>query len=200
MSTPKIFFIRNTNYLLYYDRDKYTKFCCKEHSDYFNKEENKERKIMEPELCQIIQPIELILKSILKNYFEEPLSLSKDGKPILPNSELSKTEKDILSLFSVLTLGVSPCLEKSIIKIFTEVFEETIEISHKYENVLDKNGIFFDVCLFILKSSIFEYKSDIINLINLLIRIKSILTSRNKVKSKEILPSVKMAISKNVHP
>ena len=185
--------IKIINILLYYDRDKYTKFCCKEHSDYFNKEENKERKIMEPELCQIIQPIELILKSILKNYIEEPLSLSKDGKPILPNSELSKTEKDILSLFSVLTLGVSPCLEKSIIKIFTEVFEETIEISHKYENVLDKNGIFFDVCLFILKSSIFEYKSDIINLINLLIKIKSILTSRNKVKAKEVLPSVKIS-------
>ena len=178
------------NIMLYYDKEKYNKFCCKEHSQFFNQEANKERKIMEPELSEILQPLEYILKSIIKKYSEEPIPVLKDKKNSI--IELSKTGKDILSLFSILTLGVSPCLEKSIIKLFVEVLQEKIDMAFKYVNLLDKNGIFFEVCLFILKSAIFEHKSDIMNLINLLVKIKYNLNSENKAKDKEILPSIKI--------
>ena len=178
------------NIMLYYDKEKYNKFCCKEHSQFFNQEANKEKKIMEPELSEILQPLEYILKSILKKYSGEPIPVIKDKKNNI--IELSKTGKDIISLFSILTLGVSPCLEKSIIKLFVEVLQEKIDMAFKYVNLLDKNGIFFEVCLFILKSAIFEHKSDIMNLINLLVKIKYNLNSENKAKDKEILPSIKI--------
>ena len=180
------------NILLYYDKEKYTKFCCKIHSEYFEINDKK-NEIMSPELCEIIQPLEYILKLFFKKYSEEPSFSQKDNKT--GNYELSVLGKDILSLFEVLTLAVSPCLQKSIIKLFFEFFEENLENAYKYVNLLDKEGRIFDVCLFVLKSTVFEYKSDILNFINLLVKIKKKLNLKNsaKNKEKEILPSVNIS-------
>ena len=197
IATLNLFFLQNqdfmnidiikmTNIMLYYDKEKYTKFCCKAHSDFFIGEPNKERKIMEPELYEVLQPLEYMLKILFKKYIEET------ALPSNANIELSKTGKDILSLFSVLTLGVSPCLEKCIIKIFLEVLEEKLVFSNKFINLLDKDGIFYDTCLFLLKTAIFDNKIDIVNLINLLIKIKY-KPNTSLIKDKEILPSVKIS-------
>ena len=175
------------NIMLYYDKEKYSKFCCKEHSDYFN-HENKEKKIMEPELFEVIKPLEYILKLFFKKYKDEPMKDTKSGN----QNELSKLGNDILSLFEILTMDISPCLQRSIIKIFYEFFEENIDQAFKYVNLLDKNSIVFEVCLFALKSSVFEYKVDVLNFINLLIKIKNNLNAKNKSKDKENLASVKI--------
>ena len=174
--------IKIINIMLYYDKEHYTKYCCKIHAEYFNNS-NKEKEIMKPELSQTLQTLEYILKLIFKKYSDEPIRDIKIG--------LSKTGKDIISLFTVLTLGVSPCLQKCIIQLFIEFFEDNIEQAFKYVNLLDKDGIIFEVCLFVLKSSIFDYKCDIINFINLLLRMKFNLNSKNKGKDKEILASIK---------
>ena len=174
--------IKIINIMLYYDKEHYTKYCCKKHSEYFN-DSNKVKEIMEPELSKTIQTLEYILKLIFKKYSDEPIRDIKIG--------LSKTGKEILNLFGVLTLGVSPCLQKGIIKLFIDFFEDNIDQAYKYANLLDKDGIIFEICLFVLKSSIFDNKCDIINFINLLLRIKFNLNSKNKGKDKEILSSVK---------
>ena len=118
------------NIMLYYDKEKYSKFCCKEHSDYFN-HENKEKKIMEPELFEVIKPLEYILKLFFKKYKDEPMKDTKSGN----QNELSKLGNDILSLFEILTMDISPCLQRSIIKIFYEFFEENIDQAFKYVNL-----------------------------------------------------------------
>ena len=62
------------NIMLYYDKEKYNKFCCKEHAQFFNQVANKEKKMMEPELSEILQPLEYILKSIIKKNIVKNLS------------------------------------------------------------------------------------------------------------------------------
>ena len=167
------------NIMLYYDKEHLNKFCCKAHSEFFNGS-NKEKKIMEPELSELFQKFEYILKLIGKKFHEECTKKIK-------TQYIVKTQNDMISLFEVLTLGVSPCLQKSIIKIFIEFFNENYSYANFYTNIL--NNI-FDISLFVLKSSIFDNKIDIVNFINLLLSIKKALTSKNK--GKDLLPSIKI--------
>ena len=167
------------NIMLYYDKEHLTKFCCKEHSEYFN-DSNKERKIMEPELSELFQKLEYVLRLICKKFSEENMKNIK-------TQYITKTENDMISFFEVLTLGVSPCLQRSIIKIFNEFFNDNYAQANKYINIL--NNI-FDISLFVLKSSIFNNKIDIINFINLLLSIKNTINAKNK--GKDLLPSIKI--------
>ena len=167
------------NIMLYYDKEHLNKFCCKAHSEFFNGS-NKEKKIMKPELSELFQKFEYILKLIGKKFHEECTKKNK-------TQYMVKTQNDMISLFEVLTLGVSPCLQKSIIKIFIEFFNENYSYANFYTNIL--NNI-FDISLFVLKSSIFDNKIDIVNFINLLLSIKKALTSKNK--EKDLLPSIKI--------
>ena len=102
IATLNLFFLQNKdfikidinkiiNIMLYYDKESYNKFCCKAHSDFFIGDNNKEKKIMEPELFEVLQPLEYILKLIIKKYIEEPISFSKDNKT--NHFELTKNGK-----------------------------------------------------------------------------------------------------------
>jgi hypothetical protein len=184
--TNKIDFInidimKIANIMLYYDKEHLTKFCCKAHSEYFN-DSNKEKKISEPQLCEIFQRLEYILRLIGLKFNEECMKGVK-------TQYITKTENDMISFFEVLTLGVSPCLQKSIIKIFNEFFNKNYSQANKYINIL--NNI-YDICLFVFKSSIFDNKVDIINFINLVLNITNIIKAKNNRKGKDLLSSVKI--------
>ena len=182
------------NILLYYDREKYNKFCCKNHSEYFNTK----CEIMNPELSEVIKPLEDILKLYFKKYNDETSSTFKDNKD--KNIELTKTGYDLIDLFEVLTMDISPCIQKLIIKLFNEFFNENLTQAYKYVSLIEKDGKIFDICLFILKSSVFDIKIDILNLIYLLIKMKNNLTqvTNTKNKDKEILPSVNITGLKEI--
>ena len=186
------------NILLYYDRDKYKKFCCKEHSEYFNTK----CEIMNPELCEVIKPLEDILKLYFKQYNTEASSMIKDNKD--KNMEIAKTGYDLINLFEVLTIDSSPCLQKMIIKLFVEFFNSNLSQAYKYVNLIEKDKKMFDICLFVFKSSIFDVKLEILNLIFLLNKMKNNLTKmpatkiKDKDKDKEILQTVDLSGLKEI--
>ena len=179
MDFVNIDIMKIANIMLYYDKDHLSKFCCKAHADYFN-DSNKKKEIMQPELSELFQKLEYALRIICEKFSEE-------YKKNVKTQYRTKTENDIISLFEILALGVSPCFQRSIIKIFIEFFNNNYNEANKYTNIL--NNI-FDISLFVLKSSIFDNKIDIINFINLLLNIKFSLNS--KIKGKDLLPAIKI--------
>ena len=188
------------NLLLYYDKEKYNKFCCKNHSEYFNTKSD----IMNPELNEVIKPLEEILKLFFKKYNNHATLIMRENKDNKnQNIEVPKSGIDLINLFEVLTLATSPCIQKSIIALFLEFFNENINQSYKYVHLIEKDGKFFDICLFVFKSSIFEIKIDILNFIYLLLRMKNNLnknvgTSKTKDKDKEILSSINLSGLKEI--
>ena len=192
------------NIMLYYDKDKYSKFCCKKHSEYFNTKSE----VMDPEISEVLKPFEDILKLYFKKYNNDAALFIKEGKDNKDSKnaiiELPKSGNDLINLFEVLTMGVSPCIQKSIINLFYEFFNENLKQANKYVNLIEKDGKVFDICLFVFKSSIFDVKNDILNLIYLFLKIKNILNqppasaSKTKEKEKEILPSIKISLLKAI--
>ena len=187
------------NILLYYDKDIYHKFCCKNHKEYFI---SSNIEVMNPELNEIIKPLKDILKLFFKKYNNESTLMIKDNKN---NSELSKTGFDLINLFGILTMNISPCLQKMIIELFFNFFNENINQAYKFVNLIDKDGAIFNICLFILKTSIFNIKIDILNLIYLLVKIKNNLSkndnnikNKNDKNEKEIMPSVNLSGLKEI--
>ena len=184
------------NIILYYDKEKYTKFCCKNHSEYFNTKSE----IMSPELFEIIKHLEEILKLFFKKYNHEATLLLKDNKESKDKTiELTKSGYDLINLFEVLTMGPSPCVQKSIIKLFIDFFNENINQAYKYVNLIEKDGKIFDICLFVFKTSIFDVKNDILSLIFVLLKIKNNLNLNNtKNKDKEVLSSINLSGIKEI--
>ena len=187
------------NILLYYDKEQYSKFCCKKHSEYFNTK----CEIMNPELSEVIKPLEDILKLYFKKYNNEA-QVTKDSKESKnANVELTKNGIYLINLFEVLTMGTSPCIQKSIIALFSQFFKDNLNQANKYINLIEKEGKIFDICLFVFKNSIFDVKNDILNVIYLLVKIKNnlnlnVTTNKSKDKEKEILPSVSLSGIKEI--
>ena len=164
--------------MLYYDRNRKYKFCCKEHSKYFNDNYS----IMEPELSFRLQPIirliEIIFDKTYKttmNHFNELNKININNKYNKKNSNKNVENHDDIKkyddnnlyyLFYVLTYSTSPCLKKSIINLLSKM------IKHKdYENFLDifdKKKELFAIILFVFKTSIFDIKMSAINLLLLI--------------------------------
>ena len=173
--------LKIANIMLYYDKEHLTKFCCKAHSEYFI-DTNKEKKIMEPELCDVFKNFEYIIKLICSKFKER-------SENNIKTQYVKKTSDDMINFFEILTMEVSPCFQKVIIKIFNDFFEENYYNANKYLNILNE---IYDISLFVLKSSLFDNKIDIINFINLLFRIKYDLNQKKGAKDKELLPSIKI--------
>ena len=163
--------------LLYYDRKKNYKFCCKNHAEYFDENYS----IMEVELSSRIKPFEVLLEIMFeKEYTLHHINLSginsNDGniahnknqtnKNIINADEKIDNNNKYYFLFYILSLDVSPCLQKSIICLLTKLIEK-----YSYANfvkIFDKKEELFDIILFIFKTSIFDVKIDSLNLLLLI--------------------------------
>ena len=169
-------FIRIIKILLYYDRKNNFQFCCKEHADYFN--DNYE--IMEPELSNLIQPVEKLVHIIFDKKYsiylekEKNLNNSKNNTHIkgTSNKNIAAIEEDIFEenelyyFFYLLTFDISPCLQKSIIYLVTKFISD-----FSYDNfvkMFDKKRELFDIVLYVFKTSIFDVKIDALNLLFLI--------------------------------
>ena len=130
--------------LLNYDKDKNYKFCCQEHAQYFNGNYS----IMDPELSNRIEPIEKLFEIIFKKKYEFQKKL--DEKTNNENNNLN-------FLFYLLSVDISPCLKKSIIRLIT-----------KFVKIFDKNEELFEIILFTFKTSMFDVKIDSLNLLLLI--------------------------------
>ena len=156
--------IKIINILLHLDKDKNYLFCCKKHAEYFTVEND----IMNPELYIRLQPIKELLNHLFTE-FEEKVNKN--------DSSAEESGKMLGKLFTLLTYDVSPCIQKMIIKIFYNFLSEHF---NNFFSLLDKEEQILNIALFILKTSIFEIKEDIINLIFIILKYE------NNNSSKEI--------------
>ena len=91
--------------LRFYDRNKYTEMCCKKHLSMIKPEYVGNTEVMNPEMPKKLSYLENILTSII----------------------YSKEAKNACSLFKLLILDLSPCLNLFIINIFIKTFQKTIK-------------------------------------------------------------------------
>ena len=88
--------------LRYYDQNKYTEMCCEKHLSMIKDEFVGNKTIMNPPMNQKLSNLENILKVIMEA--QEP--------------------KNVIYLYKLLTLDLSPCLTKFILNIFINAFEK----------------------------------------------------------------------------
>ena len=134
--------------LLYYDSQKYNKYCCKNHAEYFN--DSKEKGIMSPELNTIIEPVINLIKELFSRLSLQFKSANKDVKSMI-NSNQKINDFKLDKLFDLLTFDISPCLQKAILTIFYDLKSKPKEL---YQ--LNKNGKFLYILLYLLKTSLFD--------------------------------------------
>ena len=134
--------------LLYYDSQRYNKYCCKEHAEYFLG--GKEKEIMSPELKELILPVINLLKELFKRLSLQFKHLNKDIKSLI-NSNRQINDYNLDKLFSLLTFDISPCLQKTILTLFYDLKSKPNEL---YQ--INKNGKFLYILLFLLKTTVFN--------------------------------------------
>jgi hypothetical protein len=140
--------------LFHLDEKKEEFFCCKYHSEYFIGE----KKIMEPELNVRLNPI----KELLKHLFNEFMEFTKDKNDISIEAGNS-----LFQIITMLTVDISPCLQKMIINLFTECLEINYEL---YIDNLDQDQELLNILLFVFKNSIFDITEDALNLIFIILK------------------------------
>ena len=165
--------------MLHYDKDRKYKFCCKEHSNYFNNNNNYE--IMEPELSTKLQPLIKLSEIIFIKIYELNEEIFNKNN-IINNNKIRKKssiknvintddnntydDKNLFLLFYLLTFDISPCLQKDIIGLLDKLIKKYKY--NKFSLVFDKNKELFDIILFVFKNSIFDIKRNALNLMFLI--------------------------------
>ena len=139
------------NILLHYDKERYNKFCCKYHSDYFKESSE----ILSPELYILIKPVEKIITKLFEKFAKEASQCQSKEKGCEFGPKLFK-------IFEILTIDISPCLQKIIINQFLIFMKR---FYGKYFGFLDRDRQMLDILLFIFKSSVFDVKIDALNLL-----------------------------------
>ena len=138
------------NILLHYDKERYTKFCCKYHSEFFNES----CEYLSPELNILLKPIEEIIEKLFEKFIEEAGQKEKEQE--------CEIGKKLFKIFELLTIDISPCIQKILINQFYKYMEKHMA---KYYAFLDVNKRMLDIILFIFKTSIFDIKIDALNLL-----------------------------------
>ena len=144
------------NILLHYDNERYNKFCCKYHSDYFNESSE----VLEPELHILLNPVEEIITKLFEKFVKEAS---------LCNNKECEIGQNLFKLFELLTIDISPCLQKIIINHFFNYLKKHYG---KYVSFLDIKNQMQDITLFIFKTSIFDVKIDALNLLFLMKKVQ----------------------------
>ena len=133
--------------LRFYDKDRYTKYCCKKHAQLFDEESgdnilNPDMNIKVGKLFEIIQ------------LFVDNLS----------------TETETANLFKLLSLDLSPCLQKKIIIVYQKFFDNRkIDGKNKAKaiDILLSNK-FFEIFEYCLSVSLFDVRIELIELLRIL--------------------------------
>ena len=137
-------------FIKFYDEERYTKFCCKQHASFLNeKQANSNLKyLMNPELNLRINKLFNIIQFYIDN---------------------SKEDKIFKDIFKLLTLDLSPCLQNKIILLYiTHFSNEKIDAEIKKKtlyNLLKNN--FIDISEYVLKISLLDTRIYIFKLFNL---------------------------------
>ena len=140
--------------LRFIDEKRYNEYCCKRHADLFknNDEEDKncDMNIMEPEMNIRLEELFKIIQIYVDSYFRETQTLN---------------------LFQLLALDLSPCLQKKIIQVYINYFNnKKIEnrIKEKSLEILIKN-YFIELIEYAFSISLFDVKLEILFLFKIIL-------------------------------
>ena len=177
--TLSIDIIKIIKILLNFDKNKNNLFCCKKHSEFFSENFG----IMEPQLNIRLRPIEGLLKHLFSEFDEK-----------VKNNDESANEigNNLYKLFTLLTYDISPCLQKMILRLFSSFLETHFD---NYFNILNKEDQILNISLFILKTSVFDIKEDILNFIFIILKNQDIKNDLTKIDNE-----INIFMSNNILP
>ena len=138
--------------LRFYDSNRYNEYCCTNHANLFKPKDSKEKyspKVMYPEMNGKVKNI----FEIIRLYIDE----LRDGE-------------ETVNLYKLLSLDLSPCLQKKIIQVyFTHFTNDKIEIERRKKtlDVLLKNN-FLEISEYILCVSLLDVRIEMLKLFKLI--------------------------------
>ena len=140
--------------LRFYDDKRYNEYCCMNHANLFKPKDDKEKynpKVMNPELSTKIEKF----IDIIKIYIDK---------------KLYKEEEDVINLYKLLSLDLSPCLQKKIIQIYFCHFQnDKVPIENKktvLDNLLKNN--FLEISQYILCISLLDVRIEMLKLFKII--------------------------------
>ena len=143
--------------LRFYDENRYEEFCCLKHANLFksDKDINYKPKIMNPEMNTKIEKVFNIIQLYIEKFYQE---------------------EETNNLFKLLSLDLSPCLQKKIIQVYISIFlNEKIVIDTK-KKVLDKllKEDFIEITEYVLSISMLDVRNEIIKLYKIIFENKTL--------------------------
>jgi hypothetical protein len=136
--------------LRFYDKDRYNKYCCKKHADLFKTSTDEDiTNIMNPDMNEkvgkLFETIQLFVNKL-------------------------SNEADTANLFKLLSLDLSPCLQKKIIKTY-QLFFKNSKIPEESQNtaldILLKND-FIEIFEYALSISLLDVRLELIELLRII--------------------------------
>ena len=136
--------------LRFYDQDRYNKYCCQKHANLFKlSNEDDIQNIMNPDMNTKVGKLFETIQLYVNKLSNEP---------------------DTINLFKLLSLDLSPCLQKKIIMVYQYFFNNhkiSEDIKDKaFENLL-KNQ-FFEIFEYVLSISLLDVRIEIIELLRII--------------------------------
>ena len=136
--------------LRFYDKDRYIKYCCKKHANLFKIcEDENNINIMNPDMNtkigKLFDTIQLYVNKL-------------------------SNESDTINLFKLLSLDLSPCLQKKIIMVYQYFFENHKIQEDVKEHALDNllNNYFFEIFEYVLSVSLLDVRIELIELLRII--------------------------------
>ena len=133
--------------LRFYDKDRYSKYCCKRHAELFD--DASPDNILNPDMDKKVGKLFEIIQLFVDNLSTEP---------------------ETANLFKLLSLDLSPCLQKKIITVYKNFFHNR-KISHENKgkafDILLSNNL-FDIFQYCLSISLFDIRIELIDLLRIL--------------------------------
>ena len=153
------------------DEKRYSQFCCKEHAKVFknnnSEENNKDLSIMEPEMNIRLNELFKIIQIYINKYCDE---------------------EETVGLFQLLSLDLSPCLQKKIIELYINYFtNEKIESKTKLKSFdfLVKYN-FIELIEYVFSVSLLDIRVDILSLLKIFLGKKYYKHKFHKHMNKEV--------------
>ena len=133
--------------LRFYDKDRYIKYCCKRHASLFDEESSEN--ILEPDMNVRVGKLFEIIQLFIDN---------------------ESKEDETANLFKLLSLDISPCLQKKIIATYQKYFDNrkiSNEDKEKALEILLYNN-FFEIFEYCLSISLFDVRIQLIELLRII--------------------------------